>query len=395
MIEKNEILEMAKRLGLNPDTVEKDYVLGWLLFGIYNDSNTALWLFKGGTSLRKCFFETFRFSEDLDFTLSNNSHLDISFLKNTFIEITDFLHEEVGIEFFKDQFKFKVIRKEKGKLSAQGRIHYNGPLRRKRGIATIKLDLTTDEVIVLQPVMNRVHHPYSDELKDGIVANCYAFEEIIAEKVRALAQRMRPRDLYDIIHLFRNRNLIKNSQLIFKTLQKKCSYKKIKIPTYEHIKTHEKLEELEPQWKHMLIHQLPHFLPPMESFWKDLKPFFDWLCGELKTEKLFNISNRDEIVFQPDRMMSAYTVNSILHKIQFATFNRICVRLKYNNKNQVVEPLSFRKTSHGDRLFYGYEREAKCLKAFSLSKVQAVQVTNLEYREKYSIEISPPHSVFQ
>lgn len=31
MIEKNEIIDMANRLSLQLDTVEKDYVLGWLL----------------------------------------------------------------------------------------------------------------------------------------------------------------------------------------------------------------------------------------------------------------------------------------------------------------------------------------------------------------------------
>ena len=59
MIEKNEILTTAEELGLNPDTVEKDYVLGWLLHGIHNHAATKGWAFKGGTSLKKCFFETF------------------------------------------------------------------------------------------------------------------------------------------------------------------------------------------------------------------------------------------------------------------------------------------------------------------------------------------------
>jgi len=73
----------------------------------------------------------------------------------------------------------------------------------------------------------------------------HAFEEVIAEKVRALAQRARPRDLYDVVHFFRNRDLISNTQLVFNTLQKKCSYKGIETPKFKHIEEHEKLEELE------------------------------------------------------------------------------------------------------------------------------------------------------
>ena len=58
MIEKNEILTAAKNLNLSPDTVEKDYVLGWMLYGISQNAKTKHWVFKGGTSLKKCFFET-------------------------------------------------------------------------------------------------------------------------------------------------------------------------------------------------------------------------------------------------------------------------------------------------------------------------------------------------
>ena len=136
MIEKNEVLKMASELSLNPDTVEKDYIIGWMLFGINQHPDISDWAFKGGTCLKKCYFETFRFSEDLDFTLSKRSHLTEKFLLKTFIEITDFLSEEVGIVFFKDRFRFKIIDKGDGKYSAHGKIHYNGPLRRKRGVAT-------------------------------------------------------------------------------------------------------------------------------------------------------------------------------------------------------------------------------------------------------------------
>jgi len=229
MIEKNEILKMAAGLELNPDTVEKDYVPGWMLFGINQHREISNWALKGGTGLKKCFFETFRFSEDLDFTLSKQSHLTENFLLKTFIEITDFLSEEVGIVFFKDRFKFKIIDKGNGKFSAQGKIHYNGPLRRRQGIATIKLDLTTDEILVLKTVKKKVHHPYTDEPSDGIYVNCYAFEEIVAEKIRALAQRARPRDLYDVVHFFRNRKMIDNPTLVYNVLQKNVASKRLKF----------------------------------------------------------------------------------------------------------------------------------------------------------------------
>ena len=389
MIERNEVLKIAKNLNLRPDTVEKDYVLGWVLHGIFEHPATKNWAFKGGTSLKKCFFDTFRFSEDLDFTVKDNSHLEKDFLLDTFYSVTDSLGEEVGIEFFPDRFTFKIIDKGNGKFSAQGKIHYNGPLRRRQGVATIKLDLTTDELLVLNTVRRKVEHTYSDEPTEGIHSNCYAFEEVVAEKIRALAQRIRPRDLYDVVHFFRNRELIENPQLIYNVLGQKCAFKGMEIPTFEFIENHEKLDELEQQWENMLAHQLLS-LPPIESFWEDLKPFFDWLEGQLEVERLIPADTVSGDVFQVNKADILRTDISELNKIQFSAANRVCIFLTYNRKQRTVEPLSFRTSlSTGNRLFHGYERDAGHVKAYSISKIQSVEVTNITYTEKYPLEITP------
>ena len=76
MIDRREILDTAETFGLLPHVVEKDYVLGWVLAGIYGQRTLAKsWIFKGGTCLKKCYFETYRFSEDLDFTLTDPSQI--------------------------------------------------------------------------------------------------------------------------------------------------------------------------------------------------------------------------------------------------------------------------------------------------------------------------------
>jgi len=190
---------------LAPEVVEKDYVLGWLLAGIYgHDRLTEAWVFKGGTCLKKCYFETYRFSEDLDFTISHAAQLDAVFLKTAFTEISERLYDETGLEIPADQLRFDVYRNKRDGLSCEGRIYYRGPLRRAAGFARIKLDLTVDEILVMPPAEREVGHSYSDRPESGIKARCYAYEELFAEKVRALAERTRPRDLYDVVNLFRN-----------------------------------------------------------------------------------------------------------------------------------------------------------------------------------------------
>jgi predicted nucleotidyltransferase component of viral defense system len=53
MIDRREIIDIASAQSLLPHIVEKDYVLGWILAGIYqHDALKDAWIFKGGTCLK-------------------------------------------------------------------------------------------------------------------------------------------------------------------------------------------------------------------------------------------------------------------------------------------------------------------------------------------------------
>ena len=82
MIEKREILQQANKHKLNPIIIEKDYILGWMIAGIFNNETLSKhWVFKGGTSLKKCYFHDYRFSEDLDYTLTPEASIDPDIIK--------------------------------------------------------------------------------------------------------------------------------------------------------------------------------------------------------------------------------------------------------------------------------------------------------------------------
>ena len=390
MIDKQEVLEFARLMNLLAQTVEKDYVLGWVLAGI--EQNTDIfpaWYFKGGTCLKKCYFETYRFSEDLDFTISKPEHLDNDFLKGAFGKIGLWIYENSGIELPPDLMSFDVY-KTNGKLAAQGKIGYIGPLQRRQSIPKLKLDLTTDEVVVLEPVVSEVHHPYSDKPKSGVHARCYPYEEVFAEKVRALAQRARPRDLYDVIFLFRNQHLITEHALVVTTLEEKCKYKEIETPDFSAIERHAKRQELETEWENMLRHQLPS-LPDIEHFLNELPEFFDWLYGMKPPTKelpLVEAVKPDQQTWVPGRVVSAFAGSDLIERIQFAAANRVCMHLTYKNKRRTVEPYSFRKSREGARLFYGYEREVGHAKCYRLDRFGSVSVTNIPFTPRYRIEIT-------
>lgn len=72
MIKPGEIQQKANAIGVRDQQIEKDYILSWILFGISkNEHLSKAIIFKGGTVLKKVYFEDYRFSEDLDFTLLN------------------------------------------------------------------------------------------------------------------------------------------------------------------------------------------------------------------------------------------------------------------------------------------------------------------------------------
>src|SRR5437762_1657068 len=115
MISKQDILDRAIEWGLRPEIVEKDYVLGWLLAGFAAHRFAATtWIFKGGTCLKKCFFETYRFSEDLDFSLSPAAAYDEPAIKALITEVASYAAEASGVSIPAERVEVKARRDKLG-----------------------------------------------------------------------------------------------------------------------------------------------------------------------------------------------------------------------------------------------------------------------------------------
>jgi len=160
MIGKAELVRIAGQLNLSPHVVEEDYALGWLLAGIFaHDKIADSGVFKGGTCLKKCFFETYRFSEDLDFTLTDESHLDEAFLEEVFSEVGEWVYEQSGLEVPASRQEFEIYDNPRGRKNCQGKLSYRGPVSPTGGgWPRIRLDLTADERVVLPPVRVPIFH---------------------------------------------------------------------------------------------------------------------------------------------------------------------------------------------------------------------------------------------
>lgn len=396
MISKDEIMAFANETGLTPAVVEKDYVLGWLLAGIYE--NTVLsssWIFKGGTCIKKCYFETYRFSEDLDFTLKDEGHLKENFLTEQFSSISSWLSESVGLVVPSDRLKFDIYQNKRSTLSCEGRIYYESYfVAGKRELPKIKLDLTADELLVLPPVDRKIFHGYSDDPENGISAKCYSFEELFAEKVRALAQRGRPRDLYDVVNLFRNDNIPAPS-VLRDLLGKKCAFKNIAIPTLNSILLFK--DELLANWEPMLAHQLPSLLK-IDTYLDALPEFFSWLDGisasggpmTTASSVLKSVSTQGD-VYRPryGHLRLTNTRGGSLEIIRFAAGNRLCVDLRYEGSIRRIEPYSLRETQAGQILLYAVKSQTGEIRSYRIDRIEGASVTNQVFRPRYLVELSP------
>ena len=163
--------------------------------------------------------------------------------------------------------------------SVQGKLSNRGPIQRNVSTARLprlKIDLTLDEPLILEPQIKNVDHSYSDLLEEGKKILAYSYEELFAEKLRTLVQRLRPRDLYDVIHLYRQKDSHTDLNLLIQTLQKKCDLRSVSFPKIELIETHGNRKFLESEWAIQLRHQMPE-LPPFALFLDELKSVLEWI----------------------------------------------------------------------------------------------------------------------
>ena len=396
VIDRTEILRLANEFGLEARIVEKDYILGWLLAGIYRDPLlAAAWVFKGGTCLKKCFFETYRFSEDLDFTVTDATQLNADFLEARFAELGNWLYETAGIELPADQRRFEIFNNRRGGLCCEGRIGYRGPIApRGTDIPRVKLDLTADEILILPTVMRPVGHVYSDAPPEGITARCYAFEEVFGEKIRALGERSRPRDLYDVINLFRNGEFHAAAAVLRDVVQQKCNFKNIAFPRFEALAVFR--EELVAEWGNMLGHQLPA-LPPVESFWNALPEFLGWLAGARAPVAVtpYPLAAGDQVLRIPAgafRLPGRST--SFIEVIRFAATNHLCVNLDYVDEQgrrdiRSIEPYSLHSTQKGDTVLKAVRSEDQQDRTYRVDRIVGAQIMQRTFIPRYAVELTP------
>jgi len=409
VITKATLLERARAQDLRPTTVEKDYVLGWVLAAISTHARLSAWVFKGGTCLKKCFFETYRFSEDLDFTIPPEVDLPAESISNDLAEVGIWVEEQAGIRLPADKIKVEQYTNPRGRESFQAKVAYACRLNLSpNSLHRIKFDITQDELLVDQPDLRAVSHPYDDAQDPAPGVRCYSVDEILAEKARALYERQgRARDVYDLVHLSRDFRGSISAQKATAVLRRKFEFKQLPEPTVELIVGRVDEDTLRANWEHQLDHQLPQ-LPPVDGFLSDLHDAIAWwLEPELAKQPLPAVpAKAGEAAVPPQHLPSAARVGrgvpvphgatvgrlGMFDRVRYAARNRLCAEIRYHGVARIVEPYSLRRPRTGNTLLYAYEllsggRPSGSIKAFRVPEIQTATITDRPFRPRFRVEL--------
>jgi predicted nucleotidyltransferase component of viral defense system len=198
MLTRQQIQRLAHRHAIGLHAQERDYLQHLILVVLYSHPTDLI--FKGGTALRIAYRGN-RYSEDLDFNAPDHEAAAVEAIwQNAVADLAAY-----GVE-------AELRNPWLGEVGYSVDLSYRGPLYdgRDRTKGKVRLDANLrPESVATQPVL--ISSEY-DDIRP-FVATVINREHLMAEKIRALVVRGKPRDLYDL-WLLVNQNVVVSQTLI-------------------------------------------------------------------------------------------------------------------------------------------------------------------------------------
>jgi predicted nucleotidyltransferase component of viral defense system len=185
VLTRHAITQRADADRVDATTVERDYILAHIVAQLHNaiPQDGGRLLFKGGTALRFVHITDYRYSADLDFTvIEGDTKL-----------ATDAIADALAAAKQHAQLPYLELSDADTPV-----IDYIGPLGAGKP-RHIKLDVTADELV--ESTEQRTIQGIWPDLPSPVAFSVYPLDEIAAEKLRCIIQRLQCRDLYDLFRL--------------------------------------------------------------------------------------------------------------------------------------------------------------------------------------------------
>ena len=243
MISERELRRTAARIGAGVGQTEHKYAMLCVLDALSETAPLSdTFCLKGGTALRLIYFDDWRHSVDLDFSiLPSFPAQELRPLVETWFARVGIMH---GME-------VRLLDFHRANGAARLRARFIGPLRHP---ARLLFDLTLDEPVLLTPLRRQALDSPFQSVSPNVLT--YALEEILAEKMRSILQRGKARDYYDVWRLLGEK---RNALDVVRTrsiLGQKCRHKQLPEPQPEDFLQPGLLAEAEMYWKRDLAGQV-------------------------------------------------------------------------------------------------------------------------------------------
>jgi len=254
MIEDRVLRRLAAERKLGLDLIEKDYALGWILKGISSSSIGDKLVFKGGTALSKVYYPlNWRISEDLDFTLLDDSKMEdvSSRLQDELPRMVEELSGGIRLNFKDPYVKPDFLRVT---------VSFIGPITQHK----TRIEVTREKFIGDYHLIKvQASYDYPE-----FSLPTYTLNNILAEKLRSLIERTKIRDYYDSWKLLGMN--VADISLVKTLFFEKCKGKEIVFKKVDQFFPENVAETLEP-YLHTLTRLTSEPLPPLNEMLEELR----------------------------------------------------------------------------------------------------------------------------
>ncbi|MDP2585934.1 MAG: nucleotidyl transferase AbiEii/AbiGii toxin family protein [Candidatus Levybacteria bacterium] len=384
MIQKEEIETKAKEFEIHISNVERDYVFGWILFGLFTISELKDTIFlKGGNALRKGYFENTRFSLDIDLGIPTDIQQER--LIEEVNKICDFIQEKAGITFVKEdnriEEKFTATEAPIPDLRVyEVRVYFKDFYGKSDHIKIkISMDITRFDKALLPIQKVKLIHPYSDAAEIACEIRCAKLEEIIATKLKCLLQRQHAPDLFDYVYSVKLLGGDLDKEEVVKTFIQKTIFSRNPHVVKE-ILCKTSFDYFKRLWSKTIVCAKKIIFEVDEAI--------DFFIADM--EALFNIF--------PDNgfRQFAFFGADLRAPIMEAGRNQTLLKVRYNGADRMVEPYSLKYLQRKDgaqrEYFYVYNISGGSsppgVRCFVAENVQSIENTEEKFDPRFQIELS-------
>ncbi|MFE2885938.1 nucleotidyl transferase AbiEii/AbiGii toxin family protein [Streptomyces sp. NPDC059272] len=381
VISRDEIDDMAATLGVHVSNVQRDYIFGWLLAGLYSDSPFANRLvLKGGNAFRKAYFGATRFSDDLDFVAPEA--VNANQLMAALNDVCRLVQARTGVVFdISENRQVGEQAIDRTKTVYKYKLYFTDFYGARRNVTiSLRIDVTEFGRLYLPPQRRRLIHPYSDRDDCSADLLTVSLEEGLADKLKCLLQRRSSFDLFDLVYsIFVNDEVDVDKRVVVATFLKKTIFESSPAAALSLLLA-VPFDAMRHFWENKIIcvaESLLDFPTAVVQFKEELGSLFS----------TFRYGERGHLAFFPAELRNP---------IMEAGANRTVLRLTYDGTVRMVEPYSLRfmrrKDGVAQEYLYVYDRtggrSGPGIKALFNYKIDGLEATEDKFEPRYEIELA-------